>query len=1193
LFGVAYTSGRYFACVRKGDERWKRCLVRALQARVRLGATRGATRGGAGVYLSQMRLPKLGNGLRRHRESQFAAHILMMPLLDFLRQLQTSGIVIGVEADKLLVTAPKGALTPELRQQLSARKQELLEFLRSTNRVGLATRMPAHGGRVSRLSRAQRRLWFLDQMDPGKSIYNMAVGLRIRGKLNHRALALAFHELLRQHPALTTVFPSDEAHAVAVRANSEGWQLEHTPLEKNGSSDLELAMLTKGQEHAQRPFDLATGPLIRGTLIEGSATEWLLVITLHHILADGWSLGIIGRDLNRFYQAFASGGRPEWAASQFQYEDFVKWEAEWLAGEEAAQQLAYWKERLSGQLPILKLPIERVRPPVQTSQGKRLRNYIPRATMEAVEAFSQRQAVTPFMVCLAAFQTLLYRYTGAEDVIVGTPTAGRSREEFGAIVGLFVNNLVLRADLTGNPRFSDFLVQVRRNAVAAYAHGGIPFDQLVEALRPPRDLAHSPLFQVYFAFQNLPLSDLGLGGLETEFVDLDLGISRFDFTVEILTKAFEYRCYIEYNTQLFDEASIRRLFEHYVVLLSAVAADPDCRVGELPWLTQKERQEILVDWNQTRAPEPEYAGVHEWFQAQARGTPDRVAVRMGHQSLSYGELDTASTRLADYLRGMGVKAETVVGVYLERSPSMLVALMGILKAGGAYLPLDPSFPRERLGFMVADTGLGHLVTQRSLIDSIPGQIRNQVLIDEPWPGAVPVEEAPKAGGSDLAYVIYTSGSTGKPKGIEIPHRALLNLLGAMRREPGLGPEDVLLAVTTLSFDIAALELFLPLVTGAQVVLASKSAAGDPEDLARLLSEEGVTVMQATPSTWRMLLDSGWEGNPKLKVLCGGEALPVDLASALRPRCQSLWNMYGPTETTVWSAVHQVEAGEAPVLVGRPIANTRMYVLDAYRQPVPEGVVGELYIAGTGVARGYVNRLDLTAERFLPEPFSGEPGARMYRTGDLARYHARGQIEILSRVDDQVKIRGYRIELGEIEQVLGQHPSVRQAVVKAAQGEGGVRLLAYVLTADQTAFNPAELRQWAQSKLPEYMVPSMIQSLPEFPKTPNGKIDRKALPEPGLARPVLANPYVAPRSPLEQKLESVWAKLLNVAKPGLRDNFFELGGHSVLILHLLHQLRQTVTPDLSVIDLFQHPTIERQAAFIDTKLEQTKGSRSGN
>jgi amino acid adenylation domain-containing protein len=731
--------------------------------------------------------------------------------------------------------------------------------------------------------------------------------------------------------------------------------------------------------------------------------------------------------------------------------------------------------------------------------------------------------------------------------------------------------------VSGRPAFSELVSRVKETTRTAYANQNVPFDMLIEKLHPDRDLSyHAPLAQVMFTLENLPLTQPDLPGLRADFAHIDLRVAGADLGVLIWPEGNGYRCDFEYSTDLFEEATIRQLQRHYLRLLEQVLADPGRRIDEYPLLTENERREVLTEWNQTACAGPGFQTVAAWFRAQVALRGNAIALEMGGRQLSYAELDALSDRVASALHRRGVGREVVVGLYVTRSVEMMVCLLGILKAGGAYLPLDPAFPAQRIEYLVRDSGVSLIVTEKSLLSSLP----------ESGATVLPVEDllAAEAGdmpgeqvrADDLAYLIYTSGSTGQPKGTEITHRSLVNLLDSMLREPGLDKQDTLVAVTTLSFDIAGLELFGPLVSGGKLVLASREQVLDPMALADLLERSEATVLQATPSTWRMLVESGWLGKPDLRMWCGGEALSAELADSLLTRGSELWNLYGPTETTIWSAAHRVSSGEDPILIGRPIANTRMYILDNHGEPLPVGANGELYIAGEGVARGYRDRVELTTERFSPEPFVA--GERMYRTGDLARYRRDGQIQLLGRADQQIKLRGHRIELGEIEAALERHSSVQQAVVSVHGKAADQRLVAYVRLAAGRV-ESEDLRRWLLQRLPEYMVPGAYVVMEEFSLTPNGKVDRKLLPIPDEQLRERNAPAVAARNPTEQRVAAIWSDLLETKAVGMRENFFDLGGHSLLLVRVHARLRDEFVANISITDLFRFPTVESLAAHL--------------
>lgn len=1042
---------------------------------------------------------------------------------------------------------------------------------------------PEEGSYVFPVTFAQRRLWFLDRLQPGNTFYLIAWSIRISGPLQVAALRQSLNEIIRRHEILRTTFGLQEGEPVQVVRPS--LELKLPLVDLSGRGDREAEALRLAAAEAKQPLDLEKGPLVRGQLLCLGAEEHVLLLTMHHIIFDGGSRHVFVRELSESYEAFCQGREPSLPDLPLQYADFAVWQREHLEGKKLEEQCAYWKRQLEGAPATLALPTDRPRPAVQSYRGAVRSFAIPRAvTAELSERF-QASGASLFMTLLAGFNALLARYSGQSEIVVGTPIAGRNRVEIEGLIGLFANTLALRTSLAGDPTFRELVGRVKETALGAYAHQDAPFERLVEELQPERSLSYNPIFQVMFSLQNAGRATFRLAGLELKPLGAPADTAKFDLSVFLAESPAGMQGHIEYNTDLFDGATIERLLGSYQTLLGAAAENPERRISELPLLTAAERKQILGAWNDTAMAYPRELCLHQWIEQQAARTPDQTAGIFGDERISYSELNRRANQLAHYLCRMGVQQETLVGVSLERSLEMLVAVLGVLKSGGAYVPLDPAYPKERLGHVLEDSRAPLVITQQRLAAGLPEFAGRTICIDAEWP-QIAVEAADNpAGAADCerrAYVLYTSGSTGKPKGVEITHRNLVNFLASMQQEPGLRSSDVLLAVTTLSFDIAGLELYLPLVTGATVVVASRDDAADAGCLMALLEKWQPTVLQATPATWWMLIEGGWQGNAQLKALCGGEAMPAELANKLMSRCGELWNMYGPTETTIWSTVKRVgEPQTGTVSIGRPIGNTTVYVLDAAMEPVPVGVAGELYIGGDGVARGYFQRPELTAEKFLRDPFV--EGARVYRTGDLARFLADGSLQFLGRQDHQVKIRGFRIELGDIEAVLGRHPSVKECAVSAREDTpGDKRLVGYVVADANRPAQPQELRAWIREHLPEYMVPSAMVLMERFPLTPNGKVDRKNLPAPDYA--LEARPArVAPRTPLEEKLAAVWSKVLKVPNIGVRDNFFDLGGHSLMAVQLFQQMQAATGKTLHLNVLFTAPTIEELARILE--LEQ--------
>ncbi len=1083
---------------------------------------------------------------------------------------------------------------------------------------------PAQAKPIERISRdnplalsfAQERIWFLEQLEPGTPAYNVPMAIHLERQIDWAALEQSLNQLGRRHETLRTTFAAPEGFPIQIIADSLILSLPLADLADLPQAERKAEAQRLAVADANQAFDLARGPLLRARLLRLADTDYILLLNVHHIIFDAWSQAILLRELALLYESFVNSQSLSLPELAIQYADFACWQRQWLQGEALEAQLAYWKQQLAG-LAVLELPTDHPRPPVQTSRGAYRSLVFQKPLSKALQDLSRQEDVTLFMTLLAAFKTLLYRYTGQADVCVGSPIAGRVRTEVEGLVGCFLNTLVLRTDLSGNPAFRELLKRVRQVALEAYAHQDLPFEKLVEELQPKRDLSHSPLFQVMFTFQDASLPSVEQVGAILNPIDVNESRAKFDLTLYMSDTGQGLEGTFEYNTDLFDAATIARLAGHFQNILEGIVADPSQRLADLAMLTADERQQVLVEWNATQTDYARRACIHNLVEAQVKRTPDAVAVVCGEQHLTYHELDHRANQLAHHLQALGLRTETLAAICVERSPEMMIGLMGILKAGGAYLPLDAAHPQERLAFMLADTRAPVLLTQAHLMSALPQHTAQVVCLDTDWATiARQPFTTPAVGATSecLAYTIYTSGSTGKPKGVQVEHRAVVNLLNSMRQQPGLAAPDVLLAVTTLAFDIAGLELFLPLAVGARLILLSPAVSADAQQLMATLAAHQVTVMQATPATWRLLLAAGWTGNIT-RILCGGEAISPDLAAQLLSHSETLWNMYGPTETTIWSSIHRLNI-EEPIAIGRPIANTQMYLLDASLQLVPPGVSGELYIGGEGVARGYFQQPGLTAEHFIPNPFAsplysprrrGEieggtrlpatadagGGSRLYKTGDVCRYRPDGVLEFLGRADHQVKLRGFRIELGEIEAVLSQHEQVRELVVVArdgAEASGGKQLVAYLVSEGEPALTASELRRFLLLKLPDYMAPSTFVMLDALPLTPSGKIDRRALPEPGSTRPSLETAYIAPRSKAEHAIADIWRQALGVEQVGVEDNFFDLGGHSLLVVWVHKQLVGAFGAHIPMTDMFKYTTISALAQHLSQMPEQADIAR---
>ncbi|HEY6253916.1 MAG TPA: amino acid adenylation domain-containing protein, partial [Candidatus Angelobacter sp.] len=1048
------------------------------------------------------------------------------------------------------------------------------------------------------LSFAQQRLWFLAQLEPESAAYNIPIALRLCGDLDGSALRRSLDALFVRHESLRSIFVvvDGQPHVELLPAETGLSLLEEDLRGVKGAWE-RVKQLSR--EEAWGAFDLARGPLIRACLIQLEEQEYVFLLTQHHIVSDQWSMGIFVREIGELYRAFSQGRPDPLAPLSIQYPDYAAWQRQWLSGERTQKQSDYWRETLADAPTLLDLPTDRLRPPQQSFAGSGMPIHIDRELTRGLKELSSRYDATLFMTLLSAWAAVLSRLSGQEDLVIGVPTANRGRPETEGLIGFFVNTLALRVELRNEPSVAELLGRVRATALAAQDNQDLPFEQVVEIVQPPRRLNHTPLFQVMFLWQNNEKAFPKLPRVAVEPAGISYGAVRFDLEMALYEQGDTIVGSLDYATALFDEATIRRHSGYLITMLKAMVADSEQRLADIELLASEERMLLLEKWNATEAEYPEDTCIHELFEEQVRRTPEATALVYEEQSLSYEELNQQANQLAHYLIGLGVKPDNRVAICVERSLGMVIGLMGILKAGGAYVPLDPAYPSQRLREILADAE-----PKLVLSDSVGCEVLGEAVLAEKmvvdmdqtrpaWAGMPATNPDAKVLGLTAqhpAYVIYTSGSTGKPKGVIITHDCVVNFLISMSVAPGITEQDRLLAVTSISFDIAGLELYLPLSQGARIVIASRGDSADPKVLQSLLARHKISVMQATPATWRALLDSGWNGSADLKMLCGGEALAADLSLRLREQGQSLWNMYGPTETTIWSSCLQVQTPDKQFSsepIGRPIGNTRIYVLDGHDQPVPLGAIGEIYIGGAGVARGYLDRVELTAERFVPEAFSDVLGERMYKTGDLGRYLPDGNIEFLGRNDYQVKIRGYRIELGEIEARLAEHEWVREAVVVVREdGNGEKRLVAYVVpvqgneendSPQQSAQLAGILRSHLAGCLPEYMVPAAFVQLKELPLTVNGKLDRRALPAPegdAYARPS----YEAPQTEMEQILAEVWQELLGVERVGRHDNFFELGGHSLLVVHLIQRLRR-LQLQVGVRTLFATPVLSDLASVL--------------
>lgn len=1029
------------------------------------------------------------------------------------------------------------------------------------------------------VSFAQERMLFLQASGAVTVSYNQPMAVRLRGVLDEGALRRSCVELLRRHEVWRTTYGL-EGGAWFQRIWPEvSFELPVENLLAVAGAEREARLHERLTAETRLPFDLENGPVCRGRLFRLGPEEHVLLLVVHHVAVDEWAYELIHRDLAECYRAFRAGQTPALPALPCRYAEFAAWQRDWLDGAEGGRQLTYWRERLAGELPGLDLPLDFTPPAQPTDHGATERVMFRRDLATRLHDWSRAHQGTLFMTLLAAFQTLLHRYTGQDDIVVGTPIANRTLAGFHDLVGLFLNTVVIRTDLSGQPAFGEVLARVKQAVLDAQAHQDVPFERVVNAVRPPRHAGREPLFRTLFILNTEPAQQT-LGDLTLEGCCVETGTAKFDLTLYFEEIRHGLAAALEYRTELFQPATMRRMLAHLEVLLEGLLAQPERSIAELPLLPEAERRQVLTEWNRTQADYPQEQCYQELFERQAAATPDAVAVVFEQATLTYGELNGRANQLAARLRALGVGPDVLVGICVERSLEMVVGLLAILKAGGAYVPLDPAFPQERLSFMVEDAAMPVLLTQRRVADRVGRHPAQVVWLDEftwqPEPENLPRQGSP----TSLAYVIYTSGSTGQPKGVEISHQALVNCLWHFHGSLEVRPNDAWLAVTTLSFDIAGLELWLPLLAGARVIIATRETAMDGRLLSQALIDQGATILQATPATWQVLLHSGWQGKADLQILCGGEAMPQELADRLAVLGARAWNVYGPTETTIWSTTKRL-APSQPVNIGGPLANTQIYVLDGRGQPRPIGVPGDLFIGGDSVARGYRNRPELTAERFVPDPFRAQHGARFYKTGDRAKWLADGSVDFLGRSDFQVKIRGFRIELGDIESALRAQPEVREAVVLVREDTpGDKRLAAYLVAQADTQPDATELRGRLAGKLPDYMVPNAFVWLAALPQTPNGKVDRKALPAPEPVVVSVAGGGAETHSLLEFRLAEIWERILGVSPVEREANFFDLGGHSLLAVRLVAEAEKLVGRRVPLATLFQAPTVAQMARALE-------------
>jgi amino acid adenylation domain-containing protein len=1068
---------------------------------------------------------------------------------------------------------------------------DLAPRLEEALKLGPAAKAPPLcrvSGRHFPLSFPQQRLWFLDQLEPASPAYNIATAIKLDGKLNVTAIESTLGELLRRHGVLRTRFAMIDGHAAQIVEEPQRAHINPLPLidlRDFERSERERETRKIANEEASREFDLQRAPLFRAGLVMPGPEDHVLLMSVHHIVGDGWSIGVIAKEIAALY-AFYSQGRPSPLEElAVQYADFAHWQRSWFTGDVLAAQTRYWREQLRGAA-VLDLPTNRARPAVRSLRGARKHIEISEDLATPLKQLSRIQGTTLFMTLLGGLKLLLYRYSGQEDLSVGIPVAGRQQAATEDLVGFFVNTLVLRSDLSGEPTFQELLERVRETALKAYAHQDLPFEQLVEELQTPRDLSHTPLFQVMFVFQNAPDCDLKLPGLSASILQLQNDTAKFDLTLSLSEAGGCLKGALEYSTDLFDGATVERMARHFLSLLEEAVAVPSARIGNLSLLSAPEREQILNGWNQTASPYASSLCLHQLFELQAGRSGDAIASVFAGEHVSFGELNRRANQLARHLQQRGVGPEAPVGLCLWRSTGMILAMLATLKAGGAYVPLDPEYPETRLSDMLADASVVVLVSERQLIDRLPRHGGETVLVDEDWPHIAGHDTGDVGGGAtgqNLAYVMYTSGSTGRPKGVAIEHRGAVNLMQWAGNHFSVEDFNGVLASTSICFDLSVFEIFAPLACGGKIVMAENAL-----ELARMQEAEGVSLINTVPSALGELLRMGAIPRSVRTVNVAGEVLSGNPVEQLyeHGHIKAVWNLYGPTEDTVYTTCALMKSTASKI--GRPLSNTRVHALDPRMQPVPPGVAGELHIAGDGLARCYFHRAELTAEQFVPDPYGPRAGGRLYRTGDLARYLPDGQIEYLGRTDRQVKLRGYRIEPGEVEATVNQHPNVREAAVTLHDDEGEKRLVAYVSFKEASHEPVNDLRFFIKQRLPDYMIPAAFVRLESLPRTSTGKLNRNALPKPDNLLEELAAGCVAPNTPTEVRLVRIWEEVLKVKGIGIKDNFFELGGHSLLATRILYIVRDTFGVSPSMRSLFRFPTVEGLARMIDEQLAQATG-----
>ena len=1098
-------------------------------------------------------------------------------IIKLMGRLRELGCRISADGDKLRLRKTKNDIPAELIQQIKINKTEILAFLNTAKDQAVTSqkdipKLPTNA--LKQLSFAQQRLWFLGQIENSNATYNMPMSLQLEGKLNVDVLSESLAYVIDRHESLRMYFPTVEGQPKIRIKNIENFNILSVQDLSNLDQPTQSIMVqTLINNHVQEPFNLKTGPLFKAKLLQLKDDQFILLLNMHHISSDGWSIGIFIRELCHAYLTFSQGQKPTLEPLPIQYSDFATWQRNWLQGEVLETQINYWKKQLKDAPPRLELPTDYPRPPIQSYKGSHYSHTLTPELTEQLKTLSQQEGVSLYMLLLAVFNLLLSRYSRQDDLCIGSPIANRPHPQTEGLIGFFANTLVLRNQIKSEQSFQQFLHQTRQTCLDAYQHQDIPFEFLVEQLKPVRSLSYNPIFQVMFAVENNDSEALNLPGLKIEWIDSSYPFAKFDLSLLALESDGQLNCNWEYATDLFETITIQRMAEHWEVLLQQIVTNPQQTISTLSWLTKADQKQLEL-WNQTNTNYPQDKTLVDLFEEQVNKTPDNIALVFEEQSLTYQELSQKANQLAHFLhQNYQIKPDTLIGICIERSLDMAIALLAVLKAGAAYVPIDSNYPEERIKYILENSKISLLLTQSFINDKLSGffsEFSGQLInLDRLNFESFPCHNlALQSKPNDLAYVIYTSGSTGQPKGVMVEHKGLCNLALVEIETFDVHPSSRVLQFASFSFDAFIWEVLMAWGGGATLYLGNKDNLMPGLPLVERLRDDAITHITLPPSALAVL---PWENLPSLQtIIVAGEACSPELVKKWS-QGRDFFNGYGPTEGSVCATIAKYTSFEEKITIGRPIPNVQVYILDSHLQPVSIGVPGELHIGGAGLARGYLDRPDLTAEKFIEVNLLGKI-ERIYKTGDLAKWQNDGNIEFLGRIDHQIKLRGFRIELGEIEAVLLKHPAIKEVIVNLHKTENNQQLVAYV-TGELIDDLSQQLKQHLKTHLPDYMIPSQIIRLDEFPLTPNGKIDRQALPHPNHESQSL---YEAPRNNIEQQLTEIWSLIVECEKISIHDNFFDLGGHSILAIKLLNEIQKNFNQELSLTSLFQNPTIAQLA-----------------